>query len=441
MEESRKKKRRNLAIVSLLLLLTAAVGALGVNLIARKDSARTQVDIPLSALRGESGEEKAPPEEEDTSWVFEETFPRVSNAVTSGQNKTEQTQKATLLQLYKRNNTDNVPFYVTNMFPGDRETQYFCVRVAHSHTVTLHFRADVRPGYETLAKALRCTVKRGDTVLYDGLMADMPAFLDSRLPSARRVTQDVVYEISAYLDTFIGNEYQNQELWADFRWWIEEKDELDDLPRTGDDFHLILFSTVAALSLLGLLALLVVLGRKDRRLARLLGTLIVLALLLSALFVTAYAATRLEVNVKDNYFHTGTVKINLNDGNPVTDDEMFRRFEPGMTVNTGFFVKNESTDAVYYKLYLKDVDGELADVLEMSILDGSTILYSGKVSDCTRLGVGSASQTLALNEQKNLTVSFYFPKEAGNVFQDKDLTFVLCADAVQMKNNPDGVFE
>ena len=441
MKEWLKSKKKNLIAVLLLLSLVVGITALGVTAISQDRQPHPSVEIPASALQEEEIPEETVALERKASLASPGGVKTEASQGSNAAVQTQSTRAATLLQLYKRQDSDNVPFYVTNMFPGDCETKYYCVRVAHSQSLTLHFRADVRPGYETLAQVLRCTVKQGSNTLYDGLMSEMPKALDTRLTTTRRVTRDVVYEISAYLDTSVGNAYQDQELWADFRWWIEEKDSLNDLPKTGDDFQLTLWAIVAGLSLIGLLVLLALLGRKDRRLARMLGTLILLALVLSALFVSVYAATWLGVDVKNNYFHTGTVKINLNDGNPITNDEMFRRFEPGMTVNTSFFVQNESTDAVYYKLYMKDVEGSLADVLEVSILDGSDILYTGKVTDCTRIGVGQATETLALNERKELTVSFYFPREAGNEYQDKHLRFVLCADAVQTKNNPEGVFE
>ena len=37
---------------------------------------------------------------------------------------------------------------------------------------------------------------------------------------------DITYEITAYLDTSVGNAYQNGGLSVNFRWWVEETDHL-----------------------------------------------------------------------------------------------------------------------------------------------------------------------------------------------------------------------
>ena len=46
-------------------------------------------------------------------------------------------------------------------------------------------------------------------------------------------TQEISYVITAYLDTSVGNEYMNQDLKADFKWWVEETENLTS-PATGD---------------------------------------------------------------------------------------------------------------------------------------------------------------------------------------------------------------
>lgn len=166
-------------------------------------------------------------------------------------------------------------------------------------------------------------------------------------------------------------------------------------------------------------------------------TVIVLAV---CLCITTFALVWATVSVENNLFHTGTVKINLNDGKPVIEEHEFL-FEPGMTVKKDFFIENQSTWDVYYKLYFTDVEGGLADVLDITVKDGEKILYSGKASDLTRENVGAANDVLKLNERRNLTVYFHFPEEAGNSTQNLVLTFSMSADAVQTKNNPNKLFD
>ena len=144
---------------------------------------------------------------------------------TDGENAEEE---AEVLYLYDRNPGDNTPFNVTNMFPGDIETKYFLVRVVHKGDIILRFHAEARPGYEKLAEVLKCRVvlpESGD-ILYDGLMRDMPESLNVDLQTDSEITSEAYYEITAYLETSVGNEYMQTELVADFTWWVEETDNL-----------------------------------------------------------------------------------------------------------------------------------------------------------------------------------------------------------------------
>ena len=131
---------------------------------------------------------------------------------------------ASSFYLYNGNEGDNAYFSVTNMFPGDSVTKYFCLRVAHKGELTVHYNAEIVGSSDKLAEVLKCKVVLLGTneVLYDGLMRDMPESLDVRLESARRSTTELYYEITAYLDTSVGNEYQHKSLAANFTWWVNE---------------------------------------------------------------------------------------------------------------------------------------------------------------------------------------------------------------------------
>jgi len=172
---------------------------------------------------------------------------------------------------------------------------------------------------------------------------------------------------------------------------------------------------------------------------KLTASVLIAVVLTICLCVTTYALVY-SVSVKNNIFHTGTVDINLNDGKPVISEHEFL-FEPGMTVVKDFFIENESTWEVYYKLYFADVSGDLADVLDITISKGADVLYEGKLSKLTRLRVDTADDTLQVGERRDLTIAFHFPEEAGNDTQNLQLSFSMCADAVQTKNNPGKLFE
>lgn len=64
---------------------------------------------------------------------------------------------------------------------------------------------------------------------------------------------------------------------------------------------------------------------------RLTGGIIAIIILAVCLCITTFALVYASVSVENNLFHTGGVKINLNDGKPVIREHEFL-FEPGMTV-------------------------------------------------------------------------------------------------------------
>ena len=64
-------------------------------------------------------------------------------------------------------------------------------------------------------------------MLYDGLMREMPDSVNYTLVTQTSTVSEVFFEISAYLDTGVGNEYMNRSLIADLHWWIEETGALE----------------------------------------------------------------------------------------------------------------------------------------------------------------------------------------------------------------------
>lgn len=173
---------------------------------------------------------------------------------------------------------------------------------------------------------------------------------------------------------------------------------------------------------------------------RLTGGIIAIVALAVCLCITTFALVYASVSVENNLFHTGKVKINLNDGKPVIREHEFI-FEPGMTVKKDFFIENDSTWDVYYRIYLENVSGGLKDVLEITVKDGDRALYSGTASELTQQNVTAADDTLKIGQKRNLTVYFHFPEDKGNETQNRDLTFTMCAEATQTKNNPNRQFD
>lgn len=181
------------------------------------------------------------------------------SSVLAAPNETSTANGATLA-LYQGQAEDNTPFAVGNMFPGDVESKTFRVEVSRKASVTIHFRADVRPGYEKLAEVLKARVVLGSgEVLYEGLMRDMPQSVDTALTGSG--TDALTYEITASLDTSVTNEYQNRDLVADFRWWVTDTDALAPSPKTSDTLTIALWTAVAAVSV----CVLIVIARRRRK--------------------------------------------------------------------------------------------------------------------------------------------------------------------------------
>lgn len=166
----------------------------------------------------------------------------------------------------------------------------------------------------------------------------------------------------------------------------------------------------------------------------------VFVILLLSFTVTTYALIVSNVSVEENTFTTGEVKININDNVPIITEEEFI-FEPGMTVVKNFFIENESTIEVYYRIYLENMEGELADILDVTLKERDNVLYHGKVIDMTAANMESPDDVLAVDEVRWFSLSFYYPYDDGNKGQSAEMSFDVCAEAVQTVNNPDREFE
>ncbi len=178
--------------------------------------------------------------------------------------------------------------------------------------------------------------------------------------------------------------------------------------------------------------------KQMKRLSFSIATLISLCI---CLCITSFALGYATYEVRENRFQTGGIEIDLNGGKPIiTEDEFL--FEPGMTVEKPFYIRNKGTWAVYYKLYFEQVSGRLGDVLDVTILDREgNVLLSGKLSSLTKKNVPALEDELAVEEKQELAVRFHFPEGAGNDMQGESLSFGLSAVAVQTKNNPDKEFD
>lgn len=274
-----QKKKIRIIIIVLAILLGLSLLALGGTLIYNKIANATPATVTVpdnlitpdeDTTKPDNSDSQAPdssdtekPDSSDTQTPDGSTA--TSSSAVPTQSTTAEAKKAATIELYNKQPEENTPFAVGNMFPGDVETKYFRVRVSYHDKITVHYKTTVRPGYEKLAEVLKVRIRllsAGET-MYDGLMRDMPESLTHKLASKKSATDELYYEITAYLDTSVGNDYQNKDLIADFKWWVEETGNLDDSPQTGDTSNILLWAVLAAGSLGMIIILLVTRRRKE----------------------------------------------------------------------------------------------------------------------------------------------------------------------------------
>lgn len=266
-----QKKKIKIVIIVLACLLGLSLLALGGTLIYNKIANTAPATVTVPDNRITPDEDTTKPDSSDTEkpdssdTQTPSSSADASSSAVPAQSTTAETKKAATVELYNKQPEENTAFAVGDMFPGDSETKYFRVRVSYHDTITVHYKATVRPGYEKLAEVLKVRVKllsTGET-MYDGGIADMPESLTHKLASKKSTTDELHYEITAYLDTSVGNDYQNKDLIADFKWWVEETGNLDDSPQTGDTSNILLWAVLAACSGSMMILLLVVRRRKE----------------------------------------------------------------------------------------------------------------------------------------------------------------------------------
>lgn len=259
-----QKKKIRIAVIVLSVLLALSLLALGGTFIFRRlaTGGNTTVSVPDNVITPTC-------DIDTTGTVPTQTGDGAAAAGTASSAKpstgtTAPERRAAAIALYDKQPEDNTPFRAVGMLPGDIESKFYRVQVSYRGKVTVHYHADIRDGYEKLAEVLKVRIRllSTDETLYDGLMRDMPKSLTHTLTSQKETTDELYYQIDAYLDTSVGDPYQNKQLIADHRWWVEEVGDLRP-PKTGEDISIVLWS-VAATSAAALVILLLMMTRKRK---------------------------------------------------------------------------------------------------------------------------------------------------------------------------------
>ena len=180
------------------------------------------------------------------------------NNNTNNNTNSNKVEEATI-ELFKNKESDNEPFNVLNMFPGDTCTNNYNVKVNYHSNVTVYFNVDItkeeniyladdRPEEDIdtgqdntdddnhkLSEVLKVKINvlnldnNKSKTLYDGLMKNISGkkSITYNLTTSKSTSSKLRYEIIVYLDTSFNNDFQHKALTADFNWWVEDTKNLD----------------------------------------------------------------------------------------------------------------------------------------------------------------------------------------------------------------------
>ena len=435
-DEDKNKKRglllRRITVALAVLVVLSLLGLIGRALYLHfNDPADSEVTVPENYLEsGDSGEETSPPD----SGVTDDSAASESTEA-NGSAAEETDRKAAYTELFEISVEEffrSLSFQIASCLKH-RCRQFFHINICDPSQMLTEETKE-------LSKALRLRVARPETgeVLCDASFSELnEKEWAITLPANENGNTVSYYKIEAYLTTDTGNEYQAAMLKADFSWYVKAEDQKNLVPKTGDIIGEALAITLAV-SAAALLALVIIKRKKeaDRGLNPLGINIGIIIILTGMLTVTTYALFSSMATVQDNKFETGIVKLNLNDGKPVIAEEKYM-FEPGMKVVKTFFVENQGSADAYCNLYFKNVEGDLSEVMEITVEDEEGLIYQGTAAGFAARSQQNRDFILEAGERAEMTIMFYFSEEAGNAYQDKELQFDLAAIATQVRNNPD----
>ncbi len=261
MGQKQKKERVKKIVILLVVLLVMDLTALAAVKIIRRKAEDQTVTVAVS-------ENLIAPEKKGTKVNTQSSAERQDQVRTAETVSAEGRKNENMIYLWKKRTEENHTFHVENMFPGDRKSEYFRVKVSYQDRVTVRFHAEVGHDSRNLGEALKIKVViyPEEEVLYDGVIQNMPEAVNHEMASRTQTTDELSYEITAYLDTSAGNEYQNQRIEANFHWWIEEDGNLTGRPvkdvLTGDTANILFWAAGVIAS--GILCIALVAGRKRR---------------------------------------------------------------------------------------------------------------------------------------------------------------------------------
>ncbi|RDB57122.1 hypothetical protein C1879_07780 [Paraeggerthella hongkongensis] len=366
----------------------------------------------------------------------------------------------------------NRPFSVSNLLPGDDESIDVQLLVAHVDALSVWFQADVVEDPSALSRALELRVVdvASNVMIWQGTLDDLNEHPVSVPVSASEGGETTLsWRIEAGLPAQAGNEYQLARCTADLQWYVQGDDQskLTPLTSTGDSLPHVLLALALAVGT-GALAIVAIRRRRaalavadvsssapmgahaavspissddedgddDAAAARRRGLLTCLAVVAALLLVAAaaWALIWARASLPQSVFETGSVAVQLNDGHPVFPEGSVS-LEPGSTVVREFSVGNTGTADVFYRIYLENLQGGLASALDVRVFRGETMLYQGSALGLEQRDACVSDKVLAPGQTDVLRIEVRMADGSGNGYQGEDVSFDLCAQVVQTKNN------
>ena len=245
--EGRKRKRLKITIMILAVLLAVSIISLAGLWFWHWTNYNVKAQTSPNIITPETGE--------SVSETVRETAGKTELNQKQGRPSGADGRKAPEITLCKNHAGVNIPFSAEGMLPGDSVRKEYCVEVFHDGAVEVSFDIRVLSGAK-LGEVLQCSVKRmpEGSVVYEGLLRDMPEKIEA-VPAGEKNSR-LAYEITVSLDPSVGNEYQNQNLKADFVWSVPDPDHLTS-PDTGGSFIPAVWIAVFAVSLIAIVFLLI----------------------------------------------------------------------------------------------------------------------------------------------------------------------------------------
>ena len=371
------------------------------------------------------------------------------------------------IELSRGSDSVNEAFSVSGMLPGDEEAIETYVTVSHSGGLSMRFQVELTECSAPLSQVLELSVVNSATgaIVCEGTVDELvdAGGIAVDIPPTESGTSVLAWRIKAKLPSSAHSGYPHARCVIDLHWYVQGDDraKLNPLAKTGDFLGPFALSAVLVVVLAS-----VFLRRRTKREAQEIGGahasstaalpaesfaqhapstqsalhdkgkpvlcgLAVAALIAAAL---AWASFWAHARLPQNIFETGSVSIDLNDGDPVfPGDETY--IEPGSTLVRNFTVANVGSADAYYRLYLDDLKGSLAASVEIAISQGDALLFQGSAVELEREDACVSNALLAPGETVTLTATVRLAEDTGATGKEQSVEFDLCAQAVQAKNN------